>query len=70
MKELYSLDKNSELYKYFPRIFNEWEQIEVNKKGKDLRTIIEYLKSNDVSLSAKYYRLKGLFEYIGCEKEW
>ena len=62
-------DKTNELYKYFPRIFNEWDLIEVNKKSKDLKTIIEYLKSDEVSLSAKHYRLKGLFKFIGCAKE-
>ena len=27
------IDKNNDLYKYFPRIFNEWEMIKLN--GKD-----------------------------------
>lgn len=67
--ELMIKDKTNELYKYFPRIFNEWDLIEINKKNKDLKTIIEYLKSDEVSLSAKHYRLKGLFKFIGCSKE-
>ena len=67
--EIMLKDKTNELYKYFPRVFNEWDLIEVNKKGKDLKTIIEYLKSDEVSLSAKHYRLKGLFKFIGCSKE-
>jgi len=62
-------DKTSELYKYFPRIFNEWDLIEFNKKNTSLKAIIEFLKSDEVSLSANYYRLKGLFKYIGCNKD-
>ena len=67
--ELMIKDKSSELYKYFPRIFNEWDLIEANRKGKNLRMIIDFLKSDDVCVSAKYYRLNGLFKYIGCRSE-
>ena len=59
-------DKDSDLYKYFPRIFNEWEMIKINGKDKNINTIIEYLKSDEISLLPKYYRLEGLFKYIGC----
>ena len=59
-------DKNSDLYKYFPRIFNEWEMIQINEKDKSLKTVLDYLKSDDISLPPKYYRLEGLFKYIGC----
>lgn len=37
-------DKDNELYKYFPRIFNEWEMIAINGKGKSLKSIIDFLK--------------------------
>lgn len=60
------LNQDNDLYKYFPRIFNEWEIIELNKKGKSLHSIIEFLKSDDISMPPKYYRLEGLFKYIGC----
>lgn len=66
--EIMLKDKTSELYKYFPRIFNEWDLVELNYKSKNLSTIIEYLKSDDVCVGSKYYRLKGLFRYIGCDK--
>ena len=59
-------NKESELYKYFPRIFNEWEMIKINGKDKNLNTIIDYLKSDEISLLPKYYRLEGLFKHIGC----
>lgn len=62
-------DKTNDLYKYFPRIFNEWDLIELNKNNKNLKNIIEFLKSDDVCVSAKYYRLKGLFKYIGCNND-
>ena len=58
-------NNDSDLYKYFPRIFSEWEIIKMSKKDKSLKTIIEFLKSHDVLLSPKYYRLEGLFKYIG-----
>lgn len=59
-------NKDNDLYKYFPRIFNEWEMIKINGKDKNLSTIIEYLKSDDVSLLPKYHRLEKLFKFIGC----
>ena len=59
-------DKDNDLYKYFPRIFNEWEMIKLNEKDKSLKIILDYLKSDDISLPPKYYRLKGLFKDIGC----
>ena len=59
-------DKDNELYKYFPRIFNEWEMIVINGKERSLKSIINFLKSDEISLPPKYYRLDGLFKYIGC----
>lgn len=59
-------NQDNDLYKYFPRIFNEWEIIELNKKGKSLQSIIDFLKSDEISMPPKYYRLEGLFKYIGC----
>lgn len=60
------LNKDSDLYKYFPRIFSEWEMIQINRKDKTLNTIIDFLKSGEISVPPKYYRLVGLFKYIGC----
>ncbi len=65
IKEMLS-NKDSELYKYFPRIFSEWEMIKMNGKDKSLNTIIDFLKSDEISLPPEYYRLVGLFKYIGC----
>lgn len=59
-------NKESELYKYFPRIFSEWELIKANQKDKSLDTILEYLKSDTISIPPEYNRLSGLFKYIGC----
>lgn len=59
-------DKNSDLYKYFPRIFSEWEMIQINGKHKTLNTIIDFLKSDEISVPPEYYRLVGLFKFIGC----
>lgn len=59
-------NKQSELYKYFPRIFSEWELIKANQKDKSLDTILEYLKSDTISIPPEYSRLSGLFKYIGC----
>ena len=62
-------NKNNDLYKYFPRIFNEWEMIQINDKAKTLNSIIEFLKSDEISLPPKYYRLEGLFKFIGCRND-
>jgi len=62
-------DSDSELYKYFPRIFNDFEVIKMNGKDKSLKEILEFLKSCDVSLPIKYFRLKGQFKHIGCNEE-
>ena len=59
-------NKESELFKYFPRIFSEWELIKANQKDKTLDTILEYLKSDTISIPPEYSRLSGLFKYIGC----
>lgn len=65
MKEILS-NKDNDLYKYFPRMFNEWEFIVMNNKDKSLKMIIDFLKSDEISLPPKYYRLEGLFKFIGC----
>ena len=59
-------NKDSVLYKYFPRIFNEWDVIVLNNKESNLVSIIEFLESDEIKLSPKYYRLDGQFKYIGC----
>ena len=65
MKEMLS-NKDNDLYKYFPRIFNEWKVIAMNDKDKSLKIIVDFLKSDEISLPSKYYRLEGLFKFIGC----
>ena len=60
------LNEGNDLYKYFPRIFNEWEMIKINGKDKTLNTIIDFLKSDEITVPPEYYRLNGLFKYIGC----
>ena len=60
-------NKDNDLYKYFPRMFNEWEYIKLNNKDMSLKTIIEFLKSCEISLPPKYYRLKDSFKQIGCK---
>ncbi len=59
-------NKDNDLYKYFPRIFNEWEMIKINDKDKTLNIIIDFLKSDEISVPPEYYRLTGLFKFIGC----
>lgn len=58
-------DKNSDVYKYFPRMYNEWDSILFERKNKDINTIIDYLKSYEIVLPAKYYKLQNELEYIG-----
>ena len=65
IKEMLS-NKDNDLYKYFPRIFSEWKMIVMNDKDKSLKIIIDFLKSDEISLPPKYYRLEGLFRFIGC----
>lgn len=65
IKEMLS-NKDNDLYKYFPRIFSEWEMIQINGKDKTLSTIIDFLKSDEISVPPEYYRLVGLFKFIGC----
>lgn len=65
IKEMLS-SKDNDLYKYFPRIFSEWEMIQINGKDKTLNTIIDFLKSDEISVPPEYYRLVGLFKFIGC----
>lgn len=59
-------NKDSDLYKYFPRIFNEWNYIKSYNKDKSINMVIEFLKSFDIALEPKYYRLIDKFKYIGC----
>lgn len=65
IKEMLS-NKDNDLYKYFPRIFSEWEMIQINGKDKTLNAIIDFLKSDEISVPPEYYRLVGLFKFIGC----
>lgn len=60
-------NKHNDLYKYFPRIFNEWEAIKRYEKNTSLKSIIELLKSDDITLEPEYHRLNGLFKYIGTD---
>lgn len=60
-------NKHNDLYKYFPRIFNEWEAIKRYEKNTSLKSIIEILKSDDITLEPEYHRLNGLFKYIGTD---
>lgn len=62
-------NKSSDLYKYFPRLFNEWENIQNSGKSKNIKNIIDYLKADDISVPEEYHRLVGKFKYIGCDKE-
>ena len=39
---------------------------QISQKDKSLKSVLDYLKSDDISLPPKYYRLEGLFKYIGC----
>lgn len=59
--------EDSDLYKYFPRIFSEWNIIKMNRRNQSLKTVLDFLKSDDISLPPKYYRLDGLFQFIGCQ---
>ena len=60
-------DKTSPLYKYFPRIFNEWDIIKINHKDKNLDSIFEFLEGEDVHLPPKYYKLEKELKYVGCK---
>ena len=60
-------DKTSLLYKYFPRMFNEWDVIRINHKDKNLNTIFEFLEAEDIHLPPRYYKLEKELKYIGCK---
>lgn len=60
------LDKDNDVYKFFPRIFSEWEMIKINNKDESLNTIIDFLKSDTILMPPEYSRLQGLFKYMGC----
>jgi len=63
------LEDKNDLYTYFPRIFSEWEAIKSNVKKISLSAVVDFLKSHDVSVSPKYYRLDGKFKFIGCKDD-
>lgn len=60
-------NKENDIYKYFPRIFNEWEAIKANDRDKSLKSVIDFLKNDELVLPPNYYRLNGLFRLIGCK---
>jgi len=60
-------DKTSLLYKYFPRIFNEWEIMKLSHKTDKLSSIFAFLESEDIHLPVKYYRLKSEIRHIGIK---
>ena len=62
-------NKEGDLYKYFPRIINEWEIIKLSNKNKNLKEVIEFLKNGGVVVPAKYYRLENWFNLIGRSNE-
>lgn len=61
------MNKDNELYKCFPRIFNEWEIIKLHNKDTSLNSILDFLMGSEILLLPKYYRLEGLFKFIGCK---
>ena len=62
-------NKDGDLYKYFPRIINEWEIIKLSNKNKTLKEVIEFLKNGGVVVPPKYYRLENYFNLIGRSSE-
>lgn len=62
-------NKGSDLYKFFPRIVNEWESIKLSNKNKSLKEVIEFLKNGGVVVPLKYYRLEDSFKLIGRTNE-
>ena len=62
-------NKDGDLYKYFPRIINEWEIIKLSNKDKTLKEVIEFLKNGGVVVPPKYYRLENYFNLIGRSSE-
>ncbi len=62
-------NKGSDLYKFFPRIVNEWESIKLSNKNKSLKEVIEFLKNGEVVVPARYYRLEDSFKLIGRTNE-
>lgn len=63
------LNKQSLLYKYFPRMFNEWNEIASSHHDKNMLSIISFLEGAEVNLPSKYYRLQEELKYIGCSHE-
>lgn len=63
-------NQDSDLYKYFPRIFNEWENLKINHKDNSLKNALGYLKGDNVTVSPEYYRLEGLFKHIGSDPKF
>ena len=60
-------DKTSLLYKYFPRMFNEWSVIRINHKDNNLASIFEFLEGEDIHLPPRYYKLEKELKYVGCK---
>lgn len=60
-------NQDSDLYMYFPRIFNEWKIIQMNDRNKSLTSILEFFKRHNISLLPKYYRLNEQFKFIGID---
>ena len=58
-------NKDSDLYKFFPRIVDEWEVIRISNKNKSLKEVIEFLKNGGVIVPPRYYRLDNSFNLIG-----
>lgn len=57
------------LYQYFSRMFNEWENIQLYKKDQSFADIIQFLKTDDLTLTPNYYRLQGQIQWIGSQPE-
>ena len=58
-------NKDSLLYKYFPRLFNEYYLIKLSGQDKNLKTMIAFLESSEIHLPPRYYRLEKELKYIG-----
>lgn len=58
-------NKESKLYEYFPRIFNDWEAMYLDNKTNSLKEILEFLEGGNVILIPKYEILKEQFKYLG-----
>lgn len=57
-------DKESKLYEFFPRIFNDWGVLTLDKKN-TLKEILDYLNGSDYTPIPKYNALNKQFKYLG-----